>query len=102
MKLLALILAMALLGGNVYSNIQVKQGTEVFSQQDKKLIDKEELPEKVVQEFNKSVYKEWTIEKVYLIEAANEVSYELHLTQQDETMVLLADSQGVLQPRADG
>jgi hypothetical protein len=54
-----------------------------------------------VEEFNKSVYKEWTIDKVYMLEASNAVTYEIHLTQNDETMVLLADSQGVLQPKAD-
>jgi len=101
MKILALFLALAVAGPNENTPANHIQSEAVEIQNDKKLIDKEELPEKVVEEFNKSVYKEWNIDKVYMFEASNVVSYELHLTQNDETMVLLADSQGVLKPKAD-
>jgi hypothetical protein len=116
MKLLVLLLALTVAGFNSYSqesqekspeqsqeeSIEQSQGQSVDqSQQQKKQINKEELPTAVVEEFNKSVYKEWTIDKVYMLEASNAVTYEIHLTQNDETMVLLADSQGVLQPKAD-
>lgn len=101
MKLLAFLLALTVAGFNSYSVTSSDQSTELQIQQEKKQINKEELPEAVIEEFNKSVYKEWNIDKVYMLEASNEVSYELHLTQNDETMILLADSQGVLQPKAD-
>lgn len=101
MKLLALILSLALISGNVYSKIADDQQLEIYAQDNKEEISKEELPAVVIQEFNKSVYKEWSIEKVYKVEASNEVSYELHLAQPGETMVLIASAQGDLQPKAD-
>ncbi|GJM30767.1 MAG: hypothetical protein DHS20C17_34020 [Cyclobacteriaceae bacterium] len=100
MKLLAFLLALTVAGFNGYSATS-NPSVEFEIQQEKKQIDKEELPENITEEFNKSVYKEWAIDKVYMLEASNEVTYELHLTQNGETMILLADSQGVLQPKAD-
>ncbi len=101
MKLLAIVLTMALTSSTVFSNIQEIGYAKVYQQENKKQIDKEELPEVVMTEFNKSVYQEWAIEKVFMIGTGEEVSYELHLTQQDEKMVVLADANGHLQPKAD-
>lgn len=103
MKLVVLIFAMALAGVNLQAQDKQQQDTqqtEIPSQDNKELIDKEELPEIVMQEFDKSVYKQWTIDKVYKVEASNETTYELHLTQPgEETMVVVANAQGQLQPK---
>jgi hypothetical protein len=101
MKLIILIFSLAFAGVHMDLQAQVEQQTETPSQDNKELIDQEELPEIVLQEFDQSVYKQWSIDKVYKIEASNETSYELHLTQPGETMVLVADAQGQLQPKAD-
>jgi|GEM_PF-2728378 len=107
MKIIALVFTLAL--ASVYQlQAQDDQKTEVAAQDNKELIQKEDLPEVVIQEFEKSVYKQWTIDKVYKVEASNEVSYELHLSQPGqpgqpgESMVLVADAQGQLEPKAEG
>ncbi len=101
MKLLALFLALTVTEANENLTVNYLQSEAVQLQDEKKLIDKEELPEAVVNEFNQSVYKEWSIDKVYMLQASDVVSYELHLSQNEETMVLLANSEGVLAPKAD-
>ena len=101
MKILALFLALTVTEANENLPVNYTQSEAVQLQDEKKLIDKEELPEEVVNEFNQSVYKEWSIDKVYMLEASDVVSYELHLSQNDETMILLANSEGLLEPKAD-
>ena len=103
MKLLTAVLAMALAGSSVsfaQSN-EVSVQSESLVQDHKKEIKAEELPEAVAKAIKESEYQEWVIDKVYLLENGQTALYELHLSFDNETKILMADAEGVLQPKAD-
>lgn len=101
MKLLVIFLMMA--ATNVQDGTPMLVDNVVVSEQDdKREISAQELPEAVVTAFQESEFSEWTVGKVYQVDGAAETTYELHLVSGDESMVLIADTQGNLQPKTDG
>ena len=101
MKLLVFFLMMATT--NVQDGTTMLIKDVVVSEQDnKREISAQELPEAVVTAFQESEYSEWTVGKVYQLDGSAETTYELHLVSGDETMVLVADAQGNLQPKTEG
>ncbi len=101
MKLLVFFLMMAT--ADVQDPTTVMIDNVVVSDQDnKKEISAQELPEAVVTAFQESEYSDWTVGKVYQVDGSAETTYELHLLQGDETLILVADAQGNLQPKTEG
>ena len=99
MKLLVFFLMMATanVSNTDFSNHYVYQ----LTQDQKRQIDPEELPETVTAALEESEYADWTMGKVYLLENGEVKSFEIHLLQGDERVVLLADDKGNLQVKTD-
>lgn len=99
MKLLVFFLAMAVIS---QPNTQVEYNTHQIVQQDhKREVDPKDLPETVTIALEESEYSAWTMEKAYQLTTAEEPTFELHLVQEEQTVVLLVDSKGHLQLKTD-
>ena len=103
MKLLTVVLVMALAGSSISfaQSSELSAQSESLTQDHKKEIKVEELPEAVAKAIEESEYQEWAIDKVYLLENGQTALYELHLSFDKETKILMADAEGVLEPKAD-
>lgn len=102
MKLLVFFLMMATVNGQAQVS-PLSTIAQIQLVQDNKLeISLEDLPEEVYAALEESDYATWTVSKVYQIEAPDETTYELHLFQDEVSVVLVADSEGNLKPKIEG
>lgn len=102
MKLLVFFLMLATVNGQAQVSPIETLAETVFYQDNKVEIDVQDLPDEVYAALEESEYATWTVSKVYKIDASDETNYELHLIQQEVAVVLIADSEGNLQPKIEG
>ncbi|MDH3711415.1 MAG: hypothetical protein OER04_16085 [Cyclobacteriaceae bacterium] len=99
MKLLVFFLALAVVE-LPDASLEIQKPQQI-QQDDKRQIDPQDLPEVVTKALEESQYSVWTVEKAYQLVGPAEETFELHLVQEDQKIVLLADAKGNLQSKTD-